>query len=249
MTKEIKRYKDTAPQLKLYRRWMSYKAAKITVQDHGGITSRSKFWKWHDKVQPYFIPKNPQRVYKEWTSWNDFLGVDNTWDGYDRARKVGTWMQYWEAVRWVQKLGLKSKPEYITAYEEGRIDKNIPKAPDATYGDEWTGWKAFLGTDLGLKVESAAKVTGVLCLCTSKYTPANVLEVVVAPEGRGQLQSKLDARDDLSPYRLYVWEPHLWTQVKQIFMAMGSEREENVYIFPNVNAVTYELDNILLLFR
>jgi len=228
---------------------MSYGAARMTVQDHGGITSRSKYWKWHDKVKPHFIPKHPHRVYEEWTSWNDFLGVDNTWDGYDRQRKAGSWMPYWEAVRMVQKLGLANKPAYMEAYEAGRIDTTIPKAPDATYGDQWTGWKAFLGTDLGKKVESAAKVTGVLCLCTSRYNPPNVLEVVVAPEGRGQLQGKLESRSDLSPYRLYVWEANLWPQVKQIFNMLGHEREEGVFVFPNVNALTYELDNLLLLFR
>jgi len=245
------RYPKRRPE-QVYRRWMPYEAALLFIRTVEGITSRGKYRKWHDEVEPYYLPKMPERVYKgEWTSWNDFLGVDNSWDGWDRQRKKqgGWWMPYWEAVRFVQKLHLKNKNEYKQAYTDGLISDHIPRAPDQTYGDEWTGWKSFLGSGIVEKVASAEKVTGILCLCSSSLLPPNVLEVIIAPEGRGQLQDKLDGRNDLRPYRAYVWEANIWPQVKSVMSALGSEQAPNVFMFSNVNAIVYELDNLLMIYR
>jgi len=229
---------------------MPYEAAKLTVQTVEEITSRSTYWEWHDTVRPYYIPKMPHRVYKEWISWNDFLGVDNSWDGWDRQKRMHTrWMPYWEAVRTVQKLGLKSKVEYKEAYANGDIPENIPTAPDRTYGDDWTGWPSFLGKDIAKKVESAEKVVGILALCVSSLLPSNVIEVIIAPEGRGQLQDKIEARPDLRVGKAYVWEPELWSQVRALFSAYGTEQNSGQYVFANVNAVLYELDMILMIYR
>jgi len=229
---------------------MPYEAAKLTVQTVEEITSRSTYWDWHDRVRPYYIPKMPHRVYKDWVSWNDFLGVDNTWDGWDRQKNQYTrWMPYWEAVRTVQKLGLKNKREYKEAYAGGLIPDNIPTAPDVTYKGEWTGWPSFLGKDIIKKVESAESVVGIIGLCVSSMLPQNVLEVIIAPEGNSQMQDKLEARTDLRIAKAYVWESKLWPQVKQILSTYGSEQNAGQYVFANVNAVLYELDNLLLIYR
>jgi len=228
---------------------MPYEAAKLTIQTVGTLTSRRLYWEWHDEVQPYYIPKMPHRVYPEWTSWNDFLGVDNAWDGYDRQNKPRQWMPYWEAVRFVQKLELKSKAEYTQACKDGVIPDTIPRWPEATYGDDWSGWPSFLGTNIMKKVESAEKVVGIIALCVSNLMPPNVLEVVIAPEGRGQLQDKLESRSELRPLKMYVWEANLWPQVKRSLDILGSEQTPGVYLFPNVNAVWYELDSVLLMYR
>jgi len=229
---------------------MSYEAAKITVQSYGGVTSRKKYERWHDRVGPYFIPKTPHRVYPEWTSWNDFLGTDNSFDGWDRKAGLSqSWMPYWEAVRYVQKLGLQSQFEYKDAYERGEIDKTIPKAPNVTYGDQWTGWISFLGKDIRSKMQSVEQVTGILCLCTNSLLPSNVLEVIIAQEGLGQMKSKLEAKPELRAVRAYVWESELWPQVQQVLSACGSEQEKGQFLFPNVNQVVYELDNILLIYK
>lgn len=229
---------------------MPYVAAKMTVQSVGTLTSRRLYWEWHDEIHPYYIPKMPHRVYSDWVSWNDFLGVENTWDGHDRKRNKHTrWMPYWEAVRCVQKMKFKTKAEYRQAYEEGLIPNTIPLAPDRVYEDVFTGWVSFLGKDIEQKVSSAENVVGILCFCSSNILPPNVIELIIAPEGRGQLQDKLEGRSDLRPIKAYMWDSDVWPRVKSVLTILGTCQEPNVYLFANVNAVWYELDNILMMYR
>jgi len=190
----------------------------------------------------------PHRVYKDWVSWNDFLGVDNTWDGYDRAQMRTTWLPFWEAVRTVQKLGLTTKPEYIQAYEDGLVPKTIPKAPDFAY-DDWQGWPAFLGANIAARVKSAEHVTGIVCLCSSTLLTPNIIEVIIAPEGKGQLTSKFKERPDLRVLKAYVWDTSVWPQAKRVIETMGSDQGGGQFLVPNVNALLYEVDNILMIYR
>lgn len=234
--------------VKIYKRWMPYEAALLTIRTVEGLTSRTKYWDWHNEVRPYYIPKYPHRVYEEWTSWNDFLGNDNTWDGWDRKNGM-EWMEYWEAVRLVQKMGIKSKKEYIECHKGGMIPENIPRAPDQTYKEKWTGWPSFLGKGIVEKVESADSVIGILALCSSLLMPSNVIEIIIAPEGKGQLQDKLDVRKELKVIKMYQWEKELWSEVRKIMGLFGTEQESNVYMCSNVNAMLYELDCILLMYR
>ena len=115
------------------KRWMSYSAAKQTIQDIGTLTSRQKYWNWWDKVEPLALPKYPNRVYPEWTTWGDYLGVHNSFDAEDRSNfDKANARQYWDAVRWVQKQKYSSREVYWQAYDDD-VPKTIPKHPDTFY--------------------------------------------------------------------------------------------------------------------
>ena len=119
-------------------RYVPYDAACIIIQALGGVTSRAKYWKWYDKAKPPHLPKYPNRTYPEWTSWNHFLGVDNSFEKELKKKRAIT-RPYWEAVRWVQAQGYTDQFDYKKHYEAGDVPSDIPKAPNAFY-PEWQGW-------------------------------------------------------------------------------------------------------------
>ena len=55
------------------RTYLSYEKASSLVQRRG-IKSSKIFLKWKDR--PFDIPSRPDLHYKEWKSWNDFLGKE-----------------------------------------------------------------------------------------------------------------------------------------------------------------------------
>lgn len=237
------------------RRWMVYKAAKYTTQLKSRAKSRNDYFRWHDAYKPVGIPKQPQNVYKEeWEGWNVFLNVENTFDGYDK--KFGhkyNWRDFWEAVRHVQSLHLGSKIEYLKLHREGGIPKDIPMAPDMLplWKDKWKsiGWNGYLGKTLTTQVNAIKNVEQVMCICSSVHNSPNVLEVVVDSKGLLSMEETLKTRSELTVIKTYVWESELGDTFRTICRAMGSQQSRDVWMFANVNAFLFEIDNLLLLYR
>lgn len=233
------------------KRWMSYSAAKQTIQDIGTLTSRQKYWNWWDKVEPLALPKYPNRVYPEWTTWGDYLGVHNSFDAEDRSNfDKANARQYWDAVRWVQKQKYSSREVYWQAYDDD-VPKTIPKHPDTFYPNFWKdgGWTTFLGKKLDRQVLSAKEVVGIYCLFQSSYQPPNVFEIIAFPEGVDQLRKFMDNRSDLKVFKAYVWEREQMDQVDRILNVYASPQDRNVWLVPNVHALLFELDNVLMMYR
>jgi hypothetical protein len=91
-------------------------------------------WKLNEK--PKNIPGYPQNTYKEWVSWNRFLGT---------KEKV-PFVPYKEAHKLALKLKLKSQKEWM---EWSKINRpnGIPSNPQTIYKDKgWVSWGVFLGT-------------------------------------------------------------------------------------------------------
>jgi len=244
------------------RRWMSYEAARSTTQQKSLAKSRNDYFRWHDSYKPVGIPKQPQNVFKEeWTSWNDFLGVENTFDGYDRKYKFFiekgesryVWREFWEAVKYVQSLRLGSKREYLKLHREGGIPKDIPMAPDqlALWKDKWSsvGWNGFLGKTLTTQLDAIKNVQQLLCVCSNAHYPPNMLEIIIAKEGIVSLEETLKSRSELQVMRTFVWEEHLIGRFHVMVDAMGSRQDGGVYLFHNVNAFMSELSNEFLIYR
>jgi superfamily II DNA or RNA helicase len=94
--------------------------------------------------KPINIPSNPNQAYsKYWVSWPDWLGHKRI------ATNKFKYLSYIDARKFVRKLKLKSRNEYLVWSKKSRPD-NIPSNPNRTYGDEFEekgGWPAFLGTE------------------------------------------------------------------------------------------------------
>ena len=80
------------------------------------------------------IPKNPDRFYKEFPNWIDFL-----------HGQKGKWLNYKEAKKIVISLKLKGKEDWFA--NRHKLPSKIPKNPQQTYSN-FEGWGKFLGTGI-----------------------------------------------------------------------------------------------------
>lgn len=119
--------------------FVSYDEAKDILRKEM-LHSKSAFDHWWASNKPKTIPRFPYRVYKDWVSWNDFLGNDNK---FAAPQKV--WRPYHEAAKWVHTLNLRSYNEWNTwAKMDGNLPDDIPARPDIVY-KQWTSWTQWLG--------------------------------------------------------------------------------------------------------
>lgn len=109
-----------------------------------GIQSRSEYWaareyfKWGD-----WAPKVPNRTYKEWQGWNDFLNTTNVF--VSKSLDPSYYRDYWSAVRYMRSLNLQSIKEWKDYLDSGQLPLDIPENPRVVYKEHWRGFKEFLG--------------------------------------------------------------------------------------------------------
>ncbi|MNC11099.1 hypothetical protein D3C75_587850 [compost metagenome] len=109
-----------------------------------GIQSRSEYWaareyfKWGD-----WAPKVPNRTYKEWQGWNDFLNTTNVF--VSKSLDPSLYRDYWSAVRYMRGLNLQSIKEWKDYLDSGELPLDIPENPRVVYKEHWKGFKEFLG--------------------------------------------------------------------------------------------------------
>ena len=104
---------------------------KLNIKTHSEWISH-----WKSKDKPDDIPGYPQNTYKEWVSWNKFLGT---------KEKV-PYVSYKEAHKLVLKLKIKSLKEW-NVWSKTKRPNDIPSNPQNTYKDNgWQSWGLFLGT-------------------------------------------------------------------------------------------------------
>jgi hypothetical protein len=122
------------------REFRSYAAARAYVRSQR--LRNSKDWrKWCASGQrPAHIPGAPDQVYADngWVSWGEFFGTGSVHPARRERRPMR------EAQAFVRKLGVRTKTEFMRAWHEGRIPKDIPLTIDRMPG--WKSWSSFLGT-------------------------------------------------------------------------------------------------------
>lgn len=214
------------------------------------LTSRKQYWQWWDANRPAYMPKRPEKVYSEWESWNMFLGTNNTFDKERGTKRKKTYRTFWEAVRYAQQ---KAKEHNITTQKEwhewhdsGMCASDVPKRPDEVYAEFLgKGWKVWLGKNIESKIETAKNDVAVMALCACPGQPANVIIRVVSSNGVAGLKEKYEAGVIGKPYRMYKWERELTAQVDGMFSRHCHKRDDNVFVVPNMNALLFDLDNVL----
>jgi hypothetical protein len=189
------------------------------------IPSRGKFFEWHDRF--------PYRVYKEWVSWNDFLGTDNKFN-----EKVGTkWRQLDEATVWVHRLKLTSQAQWMDwCREEGNLPEDVPARPDLVY-EKWRSWNHWLGNKPAEAVEAKqqAQRNVVYYIVHEADVPANVFTYGTEAGGLSALKERWE-REHFDICRLFWFDHNRANAVKQIVEGlsrpyMGEARQR---ITPNV---------------
>jgi predicted helicase len=116
------------------KEFLNYQEAKKYAQSFK-LKNRDEWLRLtKSKDFPKNIPKNPDRFYKEFPNWIDFL-----------HGQKGKWLNYKEAKKIVISLKLKSKEDWFA--NRHKLPSKIPKNPQQTYSN-FEGWGKFLGTGI-----------------------------------------------------------------------------------------------------
>lgn len=95
----------------------------------------------HKKGRPKNIPYAPDKHYKEWISWPDWLGIN-----FIAAQKI-EYLPFEDARKFVHSLKLKNGAQWKIYCQSGNKPQNIPFAPRSTYKDKgWLSMGDWLGT-------------------------------------------------------------------------------------------------------
>lgn len=111
------------------KKWIRENIPNLTAKKYMDICKRNEL--------PDFLPKKPQRKYKNFT-WNDYLS--------NRSKRVKSfYMSFLEAKKIVNSFNIKSNMEW-RKWCKNKDDKyiNIPSSPSTVY-EEWTTWNDWLG--------------------------------------------------------------------------------------------------------
>jgi hypothetical protein len=228
-------------------RTLPFEEAKRYVQKYAKTKSRGQYHKWYDEERPKFLPKYPFRAYPdEWVSWNDWNGTTNSFGPIE-----GDYCTYWEAVRFVQPLGLQSAEEWKEYANSDKRPEDIPKYPEQYY-EEWKGrgWDVFLGKSIHSKLTAAKNADPILALLHKAGDPPNVIMISVIKEGTKKL-IELQDKKHFTILKVFVYEEELMEQTNQIINATSSpfEGDEKIRLTPNVNEMMWQLSNLLLIKR
>lgn len=76
------------------------------------------------------LPRQPRYQYKEWSSWDDYLGLESPF------------FSYAEAMAFICKNNIKTQQQYRTF---SKSHAGLPGAPARIYHNEWIDWATFTG--------------------------------------------------------------------------------------------------------
>jgi len=210
------------------------------------LHSRSAFEHWWEREKPKTIPRFPYRVYKDWVSWNDFLGTNNEF-----RTGAKTWRPFKEAIQFVHSLRLTSQREWLEYCKEHSetVPEDIPRRPDVVY-NQWTSWAHWLGNK-PIEVIAAAKErekvsNAVYYIIHEQGVPGNVITYGVEPTGITALKDWWE-HDKYDVIGMFQYEQDKGTMIKQLVESMSTPYlgEERQRITPNVWQIVETLQTIL----
>ena len=117
--------------------FLSFEEARVFV--HSLKLKSNKEWREYCKLgkKPDNIPYHPERTYKDWKGWGDWLGTMNVFKK--------DFISFEEARKFVRKLKLRSHEEW-RKYSKSDKKSNIPATPNKSYKNKgWKGWGDWLG--------------------------------------------------------------------------------------------------------
>jgi hypothetical protein len=230
---------------KMFRKWMSYNAAKLTMRDYG-VQSRKQYWDWWDSERPRALPKFPNRVYEEWTNWSDFLGGEKvtfhhfTGPNGQRRSKIKV-RPYHEAIRWMHAQNFTSFEQYNQAYRDKKLPPDFPIDPQKHY-EEWVSWPHWFGKDIKAKIEAAKTNLGILALCIPTDMAGGFIRPVIVNDGWVALKETITKERTLRVIKMYQWKPENVTMLDAILTHYGRKKEGDLWLVSNLHDVISALD-------
>lgn len=123
-------------------KFLNYFSLKDIVQS-SNIKSKSEYIKFRKNNMPY----NPESIYEDFISWNDFLG--KTTKKVIKKRKI--FLSYCEAKKVIKKFNFTKKLEYVEWFLKNK-NIGLPRDPITFYKNEWVSWSDFFGNNLPKKI-------------------------------------------------------------------------------------------------
>lgn len=218
------------------------------------LNSRSAYHKWHSQTKCEYLPAYPERVYKSWVSWNDYLGTANIFKG----EVIKAMRPFWDAVKYAQGIATTHNLntmvdwiEYWKAHME-ELPEDIPLRPDQRY-IEWQqiSWKGWLGTDARQRLIAAKHSTALFAICSNhnQRKPGNVYACLQAENGEAELLSMLQRARDLVCVRIYKLPNECKEQVMETVKRFTPKNQQGSYegvLIPQISDLLFELDMMLI---
>ena len=113
--------------------YISFKKLKELLKKYN-INKRIKYNSLRDKFKNKNLPSEPNKIYKEWKGWDNFL------------------IPKYFSFEKVKKLVQKKRYNTINDFKKSKKSTGIPYKVWEIYKSEWKGWPDFLGT--GKKIRS-----------------------------------------------------------------------------------------------
>jgi len=136
------------------KKFMGFEEGKKIVQELG-IKSRPVYWEKRKKLKILLqIPHSPNRAYKEWKGWDDFLV--NKFVTYQQAKKIA------------QEMKIERALDYKKLAIEKKLPEGMPMTPRIFYKKVWKDWDDFLGKQRLLSYEETSKIAQKLGIKSSK---------------------------------------------------------------------------------
>ena len=122
------------------RKYENYYKVKKFIQTKKIKSAKDYGIKKRKKLLPDNFPFSPERQYKEWKSWGDFLGTGNI------ANQSRNFYTYYEAQKIVEKSKLRTNKDFHKRKKSGDFNVRMPSNPDGAYKNKgWVSWPKFLG--------------------------------------------------------------------------------------------------------
>jgi len=225
--------------------WLPYDQARTVLHDED-VGSRSQYKKWWEINTPHGIPKNPDRVYKEWIGWNDFLDNDNV-----ASCAPKKWRTIEEAMALLHPMGISSQIKYLELLRSGGLPDDLPSNPKLVY-DKWVTWSHYLGTKVAKKLEAAKAVAeaDLTLLVIAHYDdrPGGVYGIFVLKGGEPQLRDMMESHRFTVMRKFKLDEGYDWKAMVNYHGKQWSDWQarNNEYLIPNVNQMIFDLSCDLL---
>jgi len=211
-----------------------------------GLSGRAEYIRWWEENTPAYAPKRPNRVFlDEWVSWNDYLGTNNRFGNPHRIAREH-YRPYWDAVRYVHTLKLKTSKQY---YQWARSDErpaDIPDRPDAVYNKEWVSWEVYLGASVVAAVEVAKELEqcGLIALVRMAGQPGNLVHVIADKKGENHLKEHWP--EQATALALYVMPPDM-SEFRALLDQLSTPYygDTNIRVANNVNDLIYWVGQLL----
>lgn len=208
------------------------------------LHSRGAYERWFEREKPKTIPRFPYRVYKEWTTWNDFLGTSNEF-----KQGAKSWRPFLEAIHIVHALQLKTQRDWLTFCKEhpDQIPDDIPRRPDVVY-DQWVSWAHWLGNKPveAVKAKVEAAKTAVYYIIREQGAPLNVFTYGVEQAGLSAMRDWHD-REKFDVIKMFWYEADRANDAAAVVHAFSTPYlgEERQRITPNVWAIVEQLQMMM----